>query len=60
MITKVYKLTEITELEPAFDGVSGWLSITELNVIDPNTTRFDIDDDVTFEDGSVWVKVIYA
>jgi hypothetical protein len=48
------------EFTPAFNGIYGWLSIAELNVIDPEARRFDIVDDYTAEDGSVFVKVVYA
>lgn len=52
------KITDIDILTPAFNGVMGWLSIVELNAIDPDALRFEIVDEVLFEDGSVFVDII--
>ena len=51
---------KFVNLEPAFDGVRGWISISELDAIDPNvpgaTRRFCIrSKDWTAHDGTVFV-----
>lgn len=58
-MVEVHKLADIIDLTPAFDGNRGWLSIIELNLIDPDALRFAIVESMDFEDGSVFVKVIY-
>ena len=55
--TKIYKLDEVNLLEPAFDGEYGWLTMVELNVIDPNATRFNALDLAEFEDRTTFVLV---
>lgn len=50
----------IEKLNPAFDGTRGWVSVSELDAIDPLTAgrnqRFKIaSKDHTAEDGTVWV-----
>ena len=51
------------DLEPAFNGVRGWLSVSELDVIDPNVPgskrRFSIKSrDWTAHDGTVFVYAL--
>lgn len=55
--TKVYRVDEVNLLEPAFDGEYGWLTISELNIIDANATRFNVLDEAVFEDGTIFVLV---
>jgi hypothetical protein len=48
------------DLEPAFDGIEGWLSITELDVIDPHPPKIEPrfltkEKDVTMPDGTIFV-----
>lgn len=50
-------LDAINDLDPPFCDGSGWLSIAELNLIDPNCCRFEIIDESIFIDGSVFVLV---
>lgn len=52
------KIADIETLTPAFNGVMGWLSMPELNAIDPEALRFEIVDEVLFESGDVFVDVI--
>lgn len=54
----VLKIEDINTLTPAFNGVMGWLSMPELNAIDPDALRFEIVDEVLFESGDVFVDVI--
>lgn len=58
--TKVYKVPEVSLLDPAFDGEYGWLTMSELNVIDSNATRFNILDEAVFEDNTVFALVEFA
>jgi hypothetical protein len=51
------ELDKIDELEPAFDGFYGWLTVTELNLLDPNCYRFDVIEEVEFIDGTTFVLV---
>ena len=55
--TKLLPLDDINTLKPGFDGEYGWLSMQELNCIDPDCIRFEIIDDATFIDNSVFVLV---
>jgi hypothetical protein len=54
---KLLEFEKVNELAPAFDGDYGWMTMMELNVVDPNGYRFDIIEDATFEDGTVFVLV---
>lgn len=45
------------DLSPTFNGRSGWLSIAELNAIDPEANRFDVREEFTCEDGTVFVLI---
>jgi hypothetical protein len=54
---EILELYKIEELHPSFDGEYGWLSIAELNCIDPNCDRFEVVDQVAFVDGSVFILV---
>lgn len=56
----VLKIDDINTLTPTFNGVMGWLSMTELNAIDPDALRFEIVDEVLFESGDVFVDVILS
>lgn len=55
---RILKIAEIKNLDPPFNGVSGWLSMTELNLLDPEALRFEIINEVLFEDGSMFVDVL--
>lgn len=57
-IPKLKELLDVTELVPAFDGDYGWLTMTELNLIDPNACRFEVLDESEFIDNTVFVLVI--
>jgi hypothetical protein len=57
-VETVLEVTDIDTLTPAFNGVMGWLSMPELNAIDPDALRFEIVDEVLFESGDVFVDVI--
>ena len=53
-------IIKFVNLEPAFNGVMGWISISELDAIDPTIPgakcRFCINDkDWTAHDGTVFV-----
>jgi hypothetical protein len=50
-------LDKIKELVPAFCNGYGWLSLAELNLLDPYGERFQELDLITFEDGSIFVIV---
>ena len=47
----------VKDLAPPFDGNHGWLSMVELNLIDPEANRFDIIESSEFVDGTVFVMV---
>lgn len=51
----VYPIAKIDILEPPFDGNIGWLSMTELNLLDPMATKFDVICDMQFESGDLFV-----
>lgn len=53
----VYPISKIAILKPAFDGYIGWLSMTELNLIDPLANRFEVICDMQFENGDLFVLV---
>jgi hypothetical protein len=53
----IYPVEKIAILEPAFDGDTGWLSMTELNLIDPLASRFNILCDMQFESGDLFVLI---
>lgn len=55
--SKIRKLQDIADLTPPFANGYGWLSIAELNVIDPDAARFEIIDEAEFEDGSIFVLI---
>jgi hypothetical protein len=55
--TKPLELDEVDTLIPIFDGRNGWLRMTHLNYLDPNCIEFDIIDQVTFIDDTVFVLV---
>jgi hypothetical protein len=50
------------DLSPAFDGVRGWISVNELEVIDPGVPgRFQAaSEDFTMPDGTVFVYAFPA
>lgn len=56
--SKLAALNKVSELVPAFDGGYGWLTMTELNLIDPSASRFEILDEIEFVDGTVFVLII--
>lgn len=56
--SKLAALDKVSELAPAFDGGYGWLTSTELNLIDPFARRFEVLDDIEFVDGTVFMLVI--
>jgi hypothetical protein len=59
MITRSFlKLEKIKELKPAFCNGYGWLSIAELNLIDPYANRFADIEIVTFESGDTFINVV--
>lgn len=59
MLTHLAKtFEEIKTLTPAFDGVSGWLSGEEYDLIDPNQERFIIVNEVVFPDNSTFIKIV--
>ncbi len=59
MLTHLAKtFDEIKGLTPAFDGVSGWLSGEEYDLIDPIQERFIVMNEVVFPDNSVFVNVV--
>ena len=49
------QLIEVNKLTPAFNGFIGWISMTELNVIDPYGSRFEITKSADFIDGTTFV-----
>jgi hypothetical protein len=53
----VYPIYKIAILEPPFDGDIGWLSMTELNLLDPFATRFNVICDMQFESGDLFVLI---
>lgn len=55
---KILKISDISTLTPAFNGVMGWVSFAELVLLDPECDRFEITDEVEFEDGSVFVDIL--
>jgi hypothetical protein len=59
-VEKVLKISDINTLTPAFNGVTGWVSSTELTLLDPDCDRFEIIDMAEFEDGSVFMDIIVA
>lgn len=60
MITQRFDLPleTIKTLFPAFCNGYGWLSIEELNLIDPNADRFVIVEMANFIDNSIFVNVV--
>lgn len=50
-------IDEIKKLEPAFYCGHGWLSIAELNLLDPYCKKFKILEQLTFVSGDVFVNV---
>lgn len=57
---KKLEIDAIKDLKPAFCSGYGWLSLVELNLLDPNCDRFEIMEEVTFVDNSVFCSVIPA
>jgi hypothetical protein len=53
----LYPIAKIDILEPPFDGDIGWLSMTELNLLDPLASRFNIICDMQFESGDLFVLI---
>lgn len=51
-------LEKIKELTPPFSGGYGWLSLAELNLIDPTCERFEVVDEVVFIDRTSFVNVV--
>lgn len=51
-------IEEMKNLEPSFCSGYGWLSIAELNLIDPYCARFKIVEQATFVSGDVFVSVV--
>jgi hypothetical protein len=52
----------VVDLSPAFDGTRGWISVNELEVIDPGVPgRFQAaSEDLTMSDGTVFVYAFPA
>jgi hypothetical protein len=53
-------MIDLKSLTPAFDGTRGWISVSELDAIDPLTSGFNqrfkiASKDITLPDGTVWV-----
>lgn len=51
---------EFVNLKPAFDGVEGWLSVSQLHAIDPTPRRgenyrFQTTKEVVMADGTIFV-----
>jgi hypothetical protein len=53
-----YQLDKIKELEPAFSNGYGWLSLAELNLIDPYCDRFEVVEEIIFIDGTIYMSVV--
>lgn len=54
---RIYKIPEVTELIPAFDGSRGWISVMELNFLDPNCNKYRVIEEAVFEDGTIFMLV---
>jgi hypothetical protein len=52
-----YPIAKIDILDPPFDGDIGWLSMTELNLLDPMAIRFNVICDMQFESGDLFVLI---
>jgi len=54
----MYPMFSFINLSPAFNGLEGWLWVTELYCIDPNAKRFKaVEEHIRF-DGSVFVYAV--
>jgi hypothetical protein len=51
-------IDKIKDLAPAFNNGYGWLSMTELNLLDPNCERFEAIDEMFFVNGEMFVNVV--
>lgn len=54
---RIYKIPEVVELIPAFDGSRGWITAMELNFLDPNCNKYRVIEEATFEDDTVFMLV---
>ena len=58
IVNRPAPIDKIKDLTPPFNNGYGWLSMTELNLIDPSCDRFEAVDEMLFVSGEMFVNVV--